>query len=211
MKSVRKRNRQQTMERILWALGEVIAERGAEKAGVNSVAEKAGVNKVLIYRYFGGYEGLMEQFIQQGHFLSLFTDQFIDDHENLPESKKHGAWAEYMIQLLHEFRSRRASQELIRWELMNHESELGKRMTEVRNHTFRKILDKLGGNTQADMGAVTTLMVSGITFLVLASSYRRHLVDLDLQSEAGWKRIENAIERLYAGLSVPLESEMVAK
>ena len=54
MKVVKRRNRQMTMERILRAMGDTMAERGTEKAGINAVAERAGVNKVLIYRYFGG-------------------------------------------------------------------------------------------------------------------------------------------------------------
>ena len=78
MKVVKRRNRQLTMERILRAMGEVMAERGTEKAGINAVAERADVNKVLIYRYFGGWNGLLEAYVQRGFFLSIFNEKFLD-------------------------------------------------------------------------------------------------------------------------------------
>ncbi|RYF68569.1 MAG: TetR/AcrR family transcriptional regulator, partial [Cytophagaceae bacterium] len=66
-----------TMERILRAMGDVMAEKGTKKAGINAVAEKAGVNKVLIYRYFGGWNGLLEAYVQRGFFLSMFNERFL--------------------------------------------------------------------------------------------------------------------------------------
>ena len=84
MKVIKRRNRAMTMERILRAMGEVIAERGTEKAGINAVAEKAQVNKVLIYRYFGGWNGLLEAYVQRGFFLSLFNERFL---ETVPDRK----------------------------------------------------------------------------------------------------------------------------
>lgn len=52
------RDRVRTEERILAAVGAILAEAGgSRRIGVNAVAARAGVDKVLIYRYFGGLEG----------------------------------------------------------------------------------------------------------------------------------------------------------
>jgi len=53
-------SRDQTRERILDAAKRVLAETGYARFGVNAVAREAGCDKVLIYRYFGGVEGLAE-------------------------------------------------------------------------------------------------------------------------------------------------------
>jgi AcrR family transcriptional regulator len=70
------RNRQQTEGRILGAALKLLQEQGFEAWGVNVVARTAGIDKVLIYRYFGSLEGLLEAIIAQTTFWP--------DPENLP-------------------------------------------------------------------------------------------------------------------------------
>ena len=55
----RRRDRAATEERILTAVGEVLARDGFAAIGVNAIAKQAGVDKVLIYRYFGGLPELL--------------------------------------------------------------------------------------------------------------------------------------------------------
>jgi len=202
MKQVKKRNRQMTMERILWALGEVISERGAERSGINAVAEKAGVNKVLIYRYFGGYEGLMQQFVQRGQFLALYNEQYVQNHPDPtnPEDR-HRIWSDYMIGLLRELKTRKPSQEVLKWELANHASELSRQLSDTRNESFQKLIRQLAPEDDCDPVAVTAVMLSAITFLVLQSQHHFRFIDIDLDTEEGWQRIERAIDRIYGSLS----------
>ncbi|TAG31161.1 MAG: TetR/AcrR family transcriptional regulator [Rhodobacterales bacterium] len=53
------RNRDETRQRILDAVLDLVAEEGFAALGVNAVARRAGADKQLIYRYFGGLDGLM--------------------------------------------------------------------------------------------------------------------------------------------------------
>ena len=46
------RDRNQTEQRILDAVGRIVEAEGFEAVGVNAVASVSGVSKVLIYRYF---------------------------------------------------------------------------------------------------------------------------------------------------------------
>lgn len=57
------RNRQQTEARIRAAALHLLRQSGFENWGVNSIARQAGADKVLIYRYFGSLDGLLEQLI----------------------------------------------------------------------------------------------------------------------------------------------------
>ncbi|MGC9452373.1 MAG: TetR/AcrR family transcriptional regulator [Oceanipulchritudo sp.] len=70
------RNRQQTEARIRGAGLELLRREGFEGWGVNAIARTAGVDKVLLYRYFGSLEGLLEQLVRE-------TD-FWPDPEDLP-------------------------------------------------------------------------------------------------------------------------------
>lgn len=212
MKVVKRRNRQMTMERILRAMGDVMAERGTEKAGINAVAERAGVNKVLIYRYFGGWNGLLEAYVQRGFFLSMFNEKFMETvPENLAPENRSKVWSEYTIQFMREFRARKPSQELIRWEMTHGETELARRLAEFRDQSYKNLVEKLAPYSDFDPIAITSLMVSAVTYMVLTSSQRDHVVDIDLRSEAGWERLETAIRRIYSGLNLALERETAKK
>jgi AcrR family transcriptional regulator len=62
------KNRSETEKNILAAVTGIVRERGFGALGVNAVAEAAGVSKVLIYRYFGSYRGLLEDWALQRNF-----------------------------------------------------------------------------------------------------------------------------------------------
>lgn len=208
MKVVKRRNRQMTMERILRAMGDVMAERGTDKAGINAVADRAGVNKVLIYRYFGGWNGLLEAYVQRGFFLSMFNEKFLDSvPNNLAPEARSKAWSEYTIQFMREFRSRKSSQELIRWEMSNGGTELARRLADFRDQSYSSMVSKLAPYADFDPTAITSLMVAAVTHIVLTSDQRDHIGDIDLRSDAGWERLEKAIRRIYSSLSIALERE----
>lgn len=61
MTMVRKRSRSATEQRFQDAVLELLAEHGFARMGVNLVAERAGADKVLIYRYFGDLDGLLQR------------------------------------------------------------------------------------------------------------------------------------------------------
>lgn len=212
MKIVKRRNRQMTMERILRAMGDVMAERGTEKAGINAVAERAGVNKVLIYRYFGGWNGLLEAYVQRGFFLSMFNEKYLDSvPDNLTPEARSKAWSDYTIQFMNEFRARKASQELIRWEMSNGETELARRLADFRDQSYKNMVSKLAPNADFDPIAINSLMTAAVTNLVLTSTQRDHIGDIDLRSDAGWERLEKAIRRIYSSLNIALEAEQTKK
>ncbi len=54
---VKERDRQQSEEKLINAVGELIEEIGFENLGINQVAKKAGFSKNLIYRYFESLDG----------------------------------------------------------------------------------------------------------------------------------------------------------
>ena len=212
MKVVKRRNRAMTMERILRATGDVIAERGTEKAGINAVAEKAQVNKVLIYRYFGGWNGLVEAYVQRGFFLSMFNEKYLESvPENVPAADRSKVWSEYAINLMREFRSRKSSQDLVRWEMSHGETELAKRIAAFRDASYEKMIKKLAPFPDYDPNAIAVLILGGITHLTLLANQRDSIMDIDLKSQEGWDRIEKAIRRVYSSLKTALETAKESK
>lgn len=69
MPIVRKRSRSATEQRFQDAVLDLVADSGCAEIGVNLVAERAGADKVLIYRYFGGLEGLLDRVAESRSWL----------------------------------------------------------------------------------------------------------------------------------------------
>lgn len=57
-----------TLQRLKDAVCAIVAEEGAGALGVNAVSVRAGVSKVLIYRYFGSFDGMLQQAVGQIDF-----------------------------------------------------------------------------------------------------------------------------------------------
>jgi len=62
------RNRKATEQKILKAVGSLLARGGFRTFGINAVARQARVDKVLIYRYFGGMPDLLRAYAEAGTY-----------------------------------------------------------------------------------------------------------------------------------------------
>ena len=58
-------------KRLLIAVSQIIENEGFSKIGVNKIAKQAKCDKVLIYRYFGGLEGLLAAWAKDNDFYTL--------------------------------------------------------------------------------------------------------------------------------------------
>lgn len=105
------KNREQTESRILEAVASIVESEGFEKLGINTIASKANVSKMLIYRYFGGLEELIAQFIMQKDYWAN-TGTVIINPQSVGDSIKN-MFRKQIEQLRNDVTLRR----LCRWEL----------------------------------------------------------------------------------------------
>jgi AcrR family transcriptional regulator len=194
---VKKRDRERTKNRILKAVGEVIEQHGTEKVGVNLIARTAGVNKVLIYRYFDSVDGLMEQYVRSGEYTSTTSTDYIDAIPVLAPEERGKALNELMQTFMHDLRERKATRDLLRWEIGTGKSML----SEARNQVANKILHKIGDlPNYSDTSALVSFLSAGIYFITISSDYRDKMIDVDLHSDEGWHRFEKIIERIITDI-----------
>ena len=192
---IKKRDRERTKGKILKAVGEVIEQYGTEKVGVNLIARTAGVNKVLIYRYFESVDGLMEQYVKSGEYASTAGDDYIDNFAPVAPENRDKALTNIMVTFLHDLRERKATRDLLRWEIGTGKSML----SDAKNNVSNRLLDKVGALPNFnDTNALIAFVLSGIYYMVIAADYRPKMIDVDLTSEEGWKRVENVIERIIS-------------
>lgn len=195
---IKKRDRERTKGKILKAVGEVIEQFGTEKVGVNLIARTAGVNKVLIYRYFESVDGLMEQYVKSGEYVSTMGDDYIEGMNNIPSEERGQALTSLMHTFLNDLRERKATRDLLRWEIGTGKSML----SDARNQIATRIVEKIGELPQyKDTSALLAFLTAGIYYMTISSDYREKMIDVDLHSDEGWKRIENVIESIIASIA----------
>ncbi len=84
----RTRSRPKTEEKFQNAVLELVARAGCGALGINAIAQKAGADKVLIYRYFGDINGLLQRVAESRNWLPSPREIVAGLHPN-PASATH--------------------------------------------------------------------------------------------------------------------------
>ena len=195
-----RRNRAKTTQRIVEALEDVIAERGLEGVGVNRVAEKANVSKVLIYRYFGGMEGLLEYYVKMGKLFPVFNPAVLDQIRPLHESDVARIWYRQVIQTYRYFRTFKAAREILKASVIENDT-IAETTARAQDEEMTRLVEQLSFVKGADTQAISAVVLGAMTYLTIMAQNDRTMISIDLRSEEGWKRIENAVKAIYISLN----------
>ena len=186
------RNREQTAQRILEAVGSIIENQGFEKVGINAIAAEAGVSKMLIYRYFGGLEELVTQYLLQKDYWAN-TD--IDDinREAVGESIK-SMFCRQIEQLRNDVTLRR----LYRWELYSNNVNI-QQLRDKREENGCNIISMvsaLTGCSDTKVAALASILSASISYLALMEDQCQTYNGICLQTDEGWDQLVQGIEMI---------------
>lgn len=179
-----------TEHRILEAVDRIVATKGFERVGVNAVAQEAGVSKMLIYRYFGGRDGLLVRYILQGDFWSNVEVTF-DKKESLRENLK-SLFKQQILQLRENISLRR----LLRWELItqNSSTDFLFERREAKGYAIIGQICKITQASREEVASLSAILSAALSYLALMSERYPKYSDLELQKATGWQTIEMGIE-----------------
>lgn len=186
------RDRSATEKRLLNTVGEIIAEDGFEKIGINAIASLSGVSKILIYRYFGSVEGLMAAYIRQHDFWINFPLE-IPDREQLPAFLK-----EIFHREIERLRDNPILKKLYRWELSCQNDTIVK-LRKQREETGLNLIEQvshLSNRPQKEIAAMATIISSSIIYLVMLEDNCPVYNGIEINTSTGWNQIYEGIEFL---------------
>ena len=189
------RDKQETKERILAALGRLLAEKGFLTVGINAVASEAGVNKVLIYRYFGGLPELLEAFGTSGEFWPTLEEIAGGDLEALKAEPPAERVAIAVCNFAHALRRRPITQEILAWETVER-NELTVILEKVREGLSIRLFAEIGYDLSAidaDVAAITALLGAATNYLAVRARKVDTFNTVEIRSVEGWRRLECAI------------------
>jgi AcrR family transcriptional regulator len=195
------RDREATRARLIEAVGTLLARQGFRGLGVNAVAREAGTDKVLIYRYFGGMSGLIAAFGREGDFwpsIKELAGGDVDAYNQLSIPERLSSLARNFIQAI---RKRPLTQEILAWEMIER-NELTVELESLRENTMMNFFDIFfpAAKSVPDIPAMGAVIGAGISYLVTRGRKIRFYNGIDLDTEAGWQRLEAAIDAMIQGL-----------
>lgn len=178
--------------RILDATATVLARDGFGGFGVNAVAREAGCDKVLVYRYFGGVEGLLAAL---GSDLGRWIEA--------PKAYQAGDYRALVQQALHQYLATLRQQNLVKailtWELAEQSERtaaLGQAKSDAIARWFAGVRAAAGPAPEGvDAPAINAVLLAAIHHLALREP-TGSFVGIDLTKPQSWARLEAAIALL---------------
>lgn len=197
----RTRDRAATEVRILDAAQRILTESGPAALGINSVARAADVDKQLIYRYYGGLDGLLEALGER--IAQWWQDRLMEGGAGAPPTSYCALIERLALRLLFILRTEPLALQSTLWELTDR-SGLARVLSMSRTRVHGAWMARARGDipvpTGIDAPAVNAMLIASISYTVLASRASDAVVGMPSNDEKTWQRIEEAIIRLVRGV-----------
>ncbi|MBO0930403.1 TetR/AcrR family transcriptional regulator [Fibrella aquatilis] len=196
------RDRLQTENRLIDAIHELLTEEGISQIKINRVAQHAKVNKILIYRYFGGIEGLLNAYYKKYKPVIDTPPIDIERLKGAPLDEFFQACCEYVITEFRQLRNNPQAQSFLKNDLMAYQPGVVSPFADQKSTQFLAMIDELSELIQSENGrAFSAIIVSGMTLLTFMAQDKRTVFGVDLSTEEGWANIESALQRIYQALA----------
>ncbi len=192
------KNKKETKQKLLDAVGKILIEDGFQNLGINAVAKKAGISKVLIYRYFNDFDGLLSSFAEQKDYWLNEGSAFTDFLDHAKENDMRSAAPKLFQNMFNDLIRNRELQEIKRWELFENNpviENIGKMREEIGIKQMKKVAEILKSD-EKEIQETTAVIIAGLYYLALRSKTTEMFNGINLRTKEGQERITRAIETI---------------
>ena len=195
-----KRNRAATTQRIVEALEQILTEEGLEGISIQALAERVPVSKVLIYRYFGSIEGLLDYYMKQGRIVPHFSSDWLAQIQPTHPQELASIWSTQALRLFRQYRTSRTAREILQATVKD-KDRLAETISKSLDEELTRLVNQLAFVNGANHQAISAVLLGALSYLTIQAQLDRPVIGLDLRSEAGWQQIEQVIRTIYKALN----------
>ncbi|MGE8536476.1 TetR/AcrR family transcriptional regulator [Chryseobacterium sp. D764] len=194
------RNKERSKKKFLDAVGKILRTKGHTALKVTDIAATAGVDKKMIYTYFGGVDGLIDEYIRSQDYWSKVT---IDEIEKIKPKLDDGGKSFMEEMLLSQFdyvyKSKEA-QKLLLWRISESRKSLRK-LTDTQEengeYIFKLLMDPYFKENSEELRSIMAILVSGLYYLNMYSAINGSIFcGIDVDTSSGREKIKKAISFL---------------
>ncbi|RQO33797.1 TetR/AcrR family transcriptional regulator [Chryseobacterium sp. KBW03] len=194
------RNKERSIKKFLDAVGKILRTKGYTGLKVNDIAATAGVDKKMIYTYFGGMDGLIDEYIRSQDYWSKITTEEV---EKIKPKLDDGGKSFMENMLLSQFDyvyENKEAQKLLLWRLSEPRKSL-KKLTDTQEengeYIFKLLMDSHFKENADDVRSIMAIMVSGLYYLNMYAAMNGSIFcGIDVNSSKGRDKIKKAISFL---------------
>ncbi len=198
---IKVRDKMITSRRLVSAVGSLLAREGFKGVGVNAVAREAGVDKVLIYRYFGGLEGLIKTFGREGDFWPSALELAGGDlkaFSSLTLEQRLSAFSRNFVQAL---RKRPLTLAIMAWEMVE-ANELTRELEAVREQGILDFFKMFFLSDNRGLQGTMMLVGAAVSYLLIRSGHIDVYGGMGLATDEDWENIAAGIDTIIKGVMV---------
>lgn len=187
------RSRLQTEQKILSAVETLLLEQGYPAVGVNAIARQAGCDKVLIYRYFGDFEGLLLSFAETTQLWWEVDEVMSDTAEEIASQPIHQYLQILLKRHASTLQTKPVTLEIMAWE-MSVQNNLTIALARTRAERGMALIKKIRWyypQPGIDIGGILGVFGAAINYLVIRTrkSPPKHITE-------EWWRLQQTIAGL---------------
>ncbi|NTF31614.1 TetR/AcrR family transcriptional regulator [Rhizobium skierniewicense] len=191
------KDRAATERAIFDAAKTLLAEEGFQGFGINAVARRAGCDKQLIYRYFGGLEGLVAAI---GEDLGSWVKDRIPEDTGGMFLLTYGDLMEKLaLYYIEALRNDPLVCKIIAWEVSENTPQV-KQLADARAKALATWIERMRGSLQAPKGIDTASVNAVIQHLVISSVISGQFAGVALKTPKDWDKIGTAVKRIVRGV-----------
>ncbi len=195
------KNKEHTKQKLLDAVEHILAGEGFHALGVNQIARQAGVGKTLIYRYFGGLEGLLAAYGETERFWPT-----IDEIRGIPKADFEQLSMKDRSKLIfvnfrQALKKRPHTMAIYAWEMVE-KSDMANHFVGIRaNTSIMLVREMLGAKPISPFDhEIVSLLGAGIIHLTIREHFGSKFAGMQLDDERNWDRIYGAMNLIFDGL-----------
>jgi AcrR family transcriptional regulator len=187
------KSRTNTENRILQAVKTLLLKQGFPEVGINAIARAAGCDKVLIYRYFGGFDGLLQRFADEQDLWWSVNEIITENMDEISQMTLSQFLEILLKRHIQAVQNRPLTQEIMAWE-MSASNPLTQTLNRIRSEQGMLLVKKVRlhfNQPNIDVGGILGIFGAAINYLIIRT---RH-TDSEYRTEEWW-RLEQTISSL---------------
>jgi AcrR family transcriptional regulator len=191
-------DRETTQDKLVLSVGRIIAERGFAELTAENVAEEAKADRSVIFRTFGGLNGLVAAFGETSHFWPDVNELLSYCERNVEELTPGEVMYEFFRAYSRAILKRPQTLDIMARENLER-NRYSRILEQVRVRVALEYFEHMKQDPpeEVDLTALVALVASAVTSMAVRSRTGRFFGGIDLRSEKGWQRIDKTLEHLF--------------
>lgn len=195
--NIQTRDKEKSKQRLLNAVGKLLQSKGFSALKVNDIAAAAGLDKKLIYKYFGGRDQLVDEYLVSIDFWSNVKEQ---DAPPVITDGGQEFVKQMIVQQYDYVASNKEFQKILLWGLSEKRKSLQNLADEreiAGEVLLQNITDPFFGDKAENFRASMAIIISGAYYLNMYSGASNStFCGIDPAKEEGEKAIKKALVSL---------------